>query len=445
MSAIAGINQPNQNALVGEMLARMSHRGPAGSETRSGEKATLGLAWTHLQASVRVGFQHSFVAQDQPGSSYFASADGDTLALMRGPIGVSPLYYGVGTSGALCFATEVKGLLPATRDVHLLPPGCIYKDGKVDAYYALAKQPPLTEAPDVIAQELRRRLERAVERRIGDGNVGAWLSGGVDSSVMAALARPHVRQFHTFAAGLAGAPDLTHARQVADYLRADHHEVIPHQTGLIGTLPEVIYHLESFDALLVRSSIMNFLAAQLASQYVPAVFSGEGGDELFGGYDYLKTLEITTLPDELIDITARLHNTALQRVDRCSSAHGTVAYVGFLDMEVVDYALRIPPEYKIYDGMEKWILRQAMVGALPFEVLWRRKAKFWEGAGVGELLAEYAGEHISDGDFARERQLSNGWRLNSKEELMYYRIFREQFGDFADLSWMGRTKGAPVQ
>jgi asparagine synthase (glutamine-hydrolysing) len=145
----------------------------------------------------------------------------------------------------------------------------------------------------------------------------------------------------------------------------------------------------------------------------------------------------------LVDITSRLHNTALQRVDRSASAHGLVAHVAFLDPEVVDYALRIPAELKIRDGVEKWILRRAMDGLLPESVLNRRKAKFWEGAGVGDLMAQHADERIGDDEFCRERRLPNGWTLNAKEELMYYRIFRDHFGDFADLSWMGRTKGAP--
>jgi len=283
-----------------------------------------------------------------------------------------------------------------------------------------------------------------VESSIGGGEVGSWLSGGLDSSALAALARPYVDRLHTFAAGLEGAPDLAFAAEVAAFIGSDHHEVKVTFEDMLSVLPDVIYHLESFDALLVRSSLTNYLVARAAADYVPAVFSGEGGDELFAGYEYLKGLDPASLPAELIDIMGRLHNTALQRVDRCASAHGTIAHVAFLDPEVVSLALQIPAEFKLQDGVEKWILRRAMDGALPESVLDRTKAKFWEGAGVVDLMAQYAEEKISDADFSAERVLPNGWTLNSKEELLYYRIFREHFGDRSDLSWMGRTKGSPI-
>ena len=234
------------------------------------------------------------------------------------------------------------------------------------------------------------------------------------------------------------------ARLNSYHIGSEHHEVIVTLDDMLAALPDAIYHLESFDALLIRSSVNNYLVAEKASEYVGAVFSGEGGDELFAGYEYLKDMDTEELPDELIDITHRLQNTALQRVDRCSSAHGTMAHVGFLDPDVVEYALRIPVDLKLHDGVEKWILREAVRDLLPEAVANRKKAKFWEGAGVQEIISDYAESRISDDEFARERALPDGSSVNTKEELMYYRIFKEHFGELEDLSWMGRTKGAPV-
>ncbi len=447
MAGIAGIARAGKRVEVEQMLDKIAHRGPAGRDIIEARGCTLGLVWTRSQADAATMLQQAYLARDEAGLERLAQAQATPsgLLLKRDRLGIAPLYCGWVEDGVLCFASEVKALLEVTRDVYELPPGSRFDGHRLEHYFRLNGQPPLDEAPKQVARELRRRLAASVEDRIDDGTIGAWLSGGLDSSSIAALARPYVGQFHTFAAGLAGAPDLEYARVVADFIQSQHHEIIVTPGDMLAVLPDVINHLESFDAWLIGSSITNYPVAKAAADYVPAVFSGEGGDELFAGYAYLKSLDPAQLGDELIDITGRLHNTALQRVDRCASAHGTVAHVAFLDPDVVDYALRIPVKYKLHGDVEKWILRQAMDSALPEPVLNRPKAKFWEGAGVGELLADFAGRYISDREFERGRTLPGGSVLNSKEELMYYRIFCERFGDFGNLAWMGRTKGAPMQ
>jgi len=437
MAAIAGVFTAQSEMMVERMLKRMAHREHGGIRMQTLTNATLGVVRTERQSPASDNGMVEDSASDQ---HYALAGQANGLPLLeRDALGVVPLYYGRREDGALCFASEVKGLLEATSDVNELPPGCRFDGKKFERYFELTQSAPLTDAPDHIAAELRLRLESAIQKRINSDEIGCYLSGGLDSSVMAALARPHVKRLWTVAAGVAEAPDLAYAREVSDFIKSDHHEVIVTLEDMLRVLPDVIWRLESFDALLVRSSIMQYFASQQIRQFSAEAFSGEGGDELFAGYAYLKNLPRERLDAELINITCRLHNTALQRVDRCSSAYGLRAHVCFLDMDVVELAIQIPIDLKLRGGVEKWILREAVSDILPERVLNRTKAKFWEGAGVQDLLANHAESAISDSDFARERTLPNGWVLGGKEELLYYRIFRERLGAIANLDWMGRT------
>lgn len=463
MSGIAGIAAPNKRSEVSKMLTHIAHRGKKGKKIIEVGGVTIGAVWSDSEealTSPRLRKQAVWDGIRPP------LPDPENLSINRGPLsmaahgpggffmardalGVRPLYHGKTRDGCLCFASEVKALLELTREVYEFPAGH-WADmaAKPRAFFRVEAGPTEEEDVDTLAFDLRLRLEQSICRRIDSQEMGCWLSGGLDSSVISALIRPHVSKLHTFAGGLPGAPDIEYAREMAAFLKNDHHEVLVTLPDLVKALPQVIYHLESFDALLVRSTLLNFLVAEHAARYVGASFSGEGGDELFGGYEYLKDLPEDQLPDELVDIIGRLHNTALQRVDRSANAHGLTIFVPFLDPDVVDLALRIPAAYKIMrqdTPTEKWILRKAMVDSLPEDVLWRPKSKFWQGSGIGELLAEHAARRISDEEFIRERKLANGWVLNTKEELFYYRIFKENFGDLSQLDWMGRTKGAPRQ
>ncbi len=480
MAGIVGIADPRQDKWVQAALRKIEHRGGAGQTIRRLQAATFGQVWPPAQERFAVEADRRAVVLDgeihnwtelaaeascplealesayrEKGPEFVAELDGpfaiaiagaQGVFLARDTLGKSPLYFGE-IGGDLCFASELKALLGSDVAVSEFPPGHYYEPGRgLVRCSRIEKQPTLDISEEEAAAELRSRLTASVRKRLKGGKVGAWLSGGIDSATMTALATRQQSGLETFAAGVEGAPDLEYAQMVARFLESRHHERVCTLDEMLEALPEVIYHLESFDALLVRSSVTNFLVGRLASQHVPAVLSGEGGDELFAGYEYLKELEPSDLPDELIDITCRLHNTALQRVDRCSSSHGLVARTGFLDRDVVDFALQIPPDMKLYENdVEKWILRQAMDGLLPDEVLNRTKSKFWEGAGVGDLLAAHAEEAIVDAEFASARVLPNRVTLNTKEELFYYRIFQEQFGAELDPLLVGRTKGAPVQ
>lgn len=443
MAGIAGIAETGGCEQVETMLSKIAHRGGAGKAVIEADGFTMGAVWPKCQPfAVNTDEQ---VVKDSGGDGRLAAVQliNKKPFMVRGLFGIAPLYYGRTAGGILCFASEVKALLTMTTDVNLLHPGHSSDGVTVTRHFRLAQKPPLQTPVREQTGGLRSCLYNAVQKCVHGDTMGAWLSGGLDSSVMVALARPLVQTLHTFSVGVRGAPDLVYAREMAEHSRSIHHEQTVSLPEMLQALPVVIYHLESFDALLVRSSITNYLVAELASDHVGEVLSGEGGDELFAGYAYLKEIDRARLAEELIDITVRLHNTALQRVDRCAAAHGLVAYVPFLDHDVVDYALRIPVEFKIRGGVEKWILRQALSDLLPLRISTRTKAKFWEGAGAGELLADHAAATVTDADFRKERSLPNGWIVNTKEELMYYRIFKQHFGSAEHLGWMGRTKGAP--
>jgi asparagine synthase (glutamine-hydrolysing) len=481
MAGIAGSTGTDRVDFTECLLAKIDHRGGAGRLVCSFDGGTLGQAWPAAQKTFACGLgEHAVVldgeihnwmdltvgatcplealetAYRDEGPDFVKELDGPFalsiatpkgIFLARDRVGKSPLYY-ARSNGTVSFASELKGLSNVDGEVSEFPPGHYYDPEIGLRRHAIIDKRPVFDRPeDQVAEELRGLLVDSVAKRIGDGEVGAWLSGGIDSASLTALARRQLPKLQTFVAGVEGARDLEYARMVSEYVGTEHHERICTVEEMLAALPEVIYHLESFDALLVRSSVTNFMVGQLASDHVEAVLSGEGGDELFGGYAYLQDLEPEELPEELVDITRRLHNTALQRVDRCSAGHGLVARTAFLDRDVLDYALRIPPEMKIQVNgsvVEKWILRRALDGLLPDEVLTRTKSKFWEGAGVDDLLEAHAKQAVSDAEFGSERMLDDGAILNTKEELFYYRLFRDAFGDSVDPDLVGRTEGAPV-
>jgi asparagine synthase (glutamine-hydrolysing) len=454
MAGIAGLTRENAQAEVETMLNRISHRGCGRRKIIIAEGTTMGVCWNNSPFLPFSETDELNFVRDIAGTGHYATATAKNGAFIfsRDELGVAPLYTGFGTDGLTGFASEVKALIPEMTGIEEVTPGYntgLSPDTLRQSDESIEKPPPDTPddevtmlsapSPDMLAAQLRRLLDDAVSLSIRTEDTGSWLSGGLDSAAITALASQYIGGISTFTAGLEGAPDLEYASQVARLLGTEHHEIIVTVNDLVEILPDVIWHLESFDQLLVRSSLLNFLAAREASGHVSDIFSGEGADELFAGYSYLSAMPGELLHDELVRLTGKLHNTALQRVDRCASAYGMTPRLVFTQPGVKDFALSVPPEYKIFRGEAKWILRKALEGILPPEITWRPKAKFWEGGGVNEQLSEIADNNISDSDFVRERTLPNGWNLTGKEELLYYRIFRELFGDQISLSWMGRT------
>lgn len=383
------------------------------------------------------------------------------LLLARDPLGIKPLYGGV-AGETFFFASELGALLEATGQVWEFPQGhwLLWEVGRsldplvkppeeAQTYWRLPVDPPDITDPQTAVAGVRDRLRRAVAKRlVADVPVGVFLSGGLDSSLIAALARELTSgALHSFAVGLRGSDDLRYAARVAEALGTVHHEYAYDVEDLEAALPTVIAHLESFDPALVRSAIPTYFAARLARQHVKVVLSGEGADELFAGYAYLRRLDRQRLHRELRAVTAALHNTNLQRVDRMTMAHGLEARVPFLDLEVVQWAFRLDPSVKLRgaEPIEKWVLRKAAEGLLPPAVLARKKAKFAHGTGTSQALQAIAARLVSGEEVRRAQQQAasrgDGAPLpRSREELLYYRIFRQRFPQASVLATVGRTR-----
>ena len=217
---------------------------------------------------------------------------------------------------------------------------------------------------------------------MSDVPVGVFLSGGLDSSIIAALMKENVSQLHSFSAGLPHSPDLKAARLVSEYLGTIHHEYIYSEAEMLSVLPKVIYHFESYDAAWLRSCIPTYLLSSLASQYVKVVLAGDGADELFAGYSYLSDYnDGESLNKELVSLIKEFHHCNLQKLDRMTMAHGLEARVPFLDIDFVEMALSIDPILKLHQsfGIEKYLLRKAFEDYLPQEIVWRNKMEFAHG------------------------------------------------------------------
>jgi asparagine synthase (glutamine-hydrolysing) len=295
------------------------------------------------------------------------------------------------------------------------------------------------DAPDDVPLEtrlrrLRQTLEEAVVKRLmSDVPLGAFLSGGLDSSIIAAIARQYMSELHTFAVGVEGSPDVEAARVVAKHIGSIHHEYLYTPQEVMAKLPEIIYHLESFDQDLVRSAIPCYFCSKLASDYVKVILTGEGADELFAGYTYYKDIhDPNMLHSELRRSVTTLHNINLQRVDRLTMCHGIEGRVPFLDVAMIKLAQTIPPELKLAkdsDGkrIEKWILRKACEDLLPPEIVWRDKEQFDEGSGTVDLLPELIQSAAQNIDFSAYAARYADDRLRSPEEALYHQFLIKAF------------------
>ncbi|MEA2481602.1 MAG: hypothetical protein QOJ07_3524 [Thermoleophilaceae bacterium] len=361
-----------------------------------------------------------------------AGADGRFVAA-RDPVGIKPLYW-ARRGESVRFASEMHAFDEDWQPfVEPFPPGCAWTPERGLERFAGAVPETLEPIPaDRLVAGTHEALVSAVERQMmGDVPVGVFLSGGLDSSLVAAIAAKLLAErgerLQTFAVGTESSPDLAAARRVAEFIGSDHHETTYNAEDALEALPDVVRCIESFDPGLVRSAVPNYMLARFTAEHVKVVLTGEGADELFAGYDYLREIkDADELHDELVRTVRSLHNLNLQRCDRVTMAHGLEARVPFLDREVINWALRLPPKEKLSNGdsPEKRLLREAFDGWLPHDLLWRDKAEFGDGSGARDVLSEVTEAAISDDEFEAERGAVTP-PLRTKEELAYYRIFRE--------------------
>lgn len=380
----------------------------------------------------------------------------DSYLIARDHMGIIPLYMGWDEFGDFYVASELKTLVGVCRKIQEFPPGHYLssKDGEPRRWYTrewTEYDNVKDNTTDITA--LKKALEDAVHRQLmSDVPYGVLLSGGLDSSIISAIAKKYAArrvetedlkdawwpQLHSFAVGLKESPDLVAARKVAEHIGTVHHEVnFTIQEGL-DALRDVIYHIETYDVTTIRASTpMYLLARVIKSMGVKMVLTGEGSDELFGGYLYFhKAPNPQAFHEETVRKLSKLHLYDCLRANKSLAAWGVEGRVPFLDKEFMDVAMRINPADKMSGGgkIEKWVLRKAFEDYLPAEVAWRQKEQFSDGVGYSwiDTLKKITSEQVSD------EQLKNAafrFPINtprSKEEYFYRSIFSELFpGDEA--------------
>ncbi|MBR5965472.1 MAG: asparagine synthase B [Treponema sp.] len=395
-------------------------------------------------------------------------SENDVYLIARDEIGVIPLYQGWDKAGRYYVASELKALEGDCQTIEEFPNGCYFysKDEKPTRWYkrgwetydAVKNAPKATDDkgevinPSVI-EKVRNGLEAAVKAQLmSDVPYGVLLSGGLDSSIIAAITQKFSKkrvesdskesawwpQLHSFAVGLEGSPDLIAAQKAADYIGTVHHEVHFTIQEALDALPDVIYHIETYDITTVRASTpMYLLARVIKSMGIKMVLSGEGSDELFGGYLYFhKAPNAQEFHEELVRKMSKLHLYDCLRANKSLMAWGVEGRVPFLDKDFIDIAMGLNPSdkmnIKLPDGkqrIEKWILRKAFEDLLPENIAWRQKEQFSDGVGYNwiDTLKKMTEEKVSDAEFARRE---NRFPVNppkTKEEYYYREIYSRLF------------------
>ncbi|MBO1273436.1 asparagine synthase B [Shewanella sp. 4t3-1-2LB] len=383
----------------------------------------------------------AFVLYDQKLNRYLIGRD---------HIGIIPLYTGRDAAGNFYVASEMKALMPVCKTVDVFAPGQYLLSGGEPVKYYQREWRDYDAVKDNPAskEELKAALEAAVKRQLmSDVPYGVLLSGGLDSSVVSAITQTYAKrriedndesgawwpQLHSFAVGLKGAPDLIAAQKVADAIGTIHHEInFTFQEGL-DAIKDVIYHLETYDVTTIRAATpMYLMARKIKAMGIKMVLSGEGSDELFGGYLYFhKAPNAQAFHEELIRKLDKLHLYDCLRANKAMAAWGLEARVPFLDKEFMDVAMRLNPDAKMSKNgrIEKHILREAFEDMLPAEVAWRQKEQFSDGVGYSWIdgLKAHAAAVVDDKELANAHFRFPYNTPDTKEAYFYRCFFEERF------------------
>jgi asparagine synthase (glutamine-hydrolysing) len=375
----------------------------------------------------------------------------DEYFIARDHMGIIPLYIGWDMHGTFYVASELKALEGVCTKIELFPPGhyMTSKDGQLVQWYKRDwTDYEVVKDNETNIQKIREALEAAVHRQLmSDVPYGVLLSGGLDSSITSAIAKKFARkriesddaseawypQLHSFAVGLEGSPDLAAARKVANYLGTIHHEIqFTIQEGL-DAIRDVIYNIETYDVTTIRASTPMYLMARvIKSMGIKMVLSGEGSDELFGGYLYFhKAPNAREFHEETVRKLSKLHMYDCLRANKSLAAWGIEGRVPFLDKEFMDVAMTINPQDKMINGerMEKWVLRKAFEDMLPESITWRQKEQFSDGVGYSwiDSLKEIVATAVTNEQLANAKYKFPIQTPLSKEEYYYRSIFSEHF------------------
>lgn len=471
----SGIYATDRAILAHERLAIVdptSGQQPLFSEDKTQILAVNGEIYNHREIRERYNSNYTFQTESdcevilalykEKGSAFLEDMNGifafalydasqNRYLIGRDHMGIIPLYMGWDQKGRFYVASELKALEGTCTKIEEFPPGSFLDSqvGEIQKWYQRDWMDyAAVEDKESSVQELKEALEASVHRQLmSDVPYGVLLSGGLDSSITSALAKRYSSrriesddeeqawypQLHSFAIGLVGSPDLEKAKEVAEHIGSIHHEIhFTIQEGL-DAIRDVIYHLETYDVTTIRASTPMYLMGRvIKSMGIKMVLSGEGADEIFGGYLYFhKAPSAKHFHEESVRKVMKLHLYDCLRANKSMAAWGIETRVPFLDKEFMDVAMRLNPQDKmITEGkMEKQILREAFEDSLPASVAWRQKEQFSDGVGYSwiDTLKQVADEEVSDLDMERAHFRFPINTPQNKEEYRYRSIFEKHF------------------